>query len=241
MLVIAHRGFSGRYPENTALAFERAITSGAHLIETDLRLTRDGSVVCSHDPDLARMTGERKSIADATLAELKAAPLAQSQLLLTLGEVLAIARGKVRVMLDVKIDSDAMRAAILKTVRAAGMERDVVYGVRSVDHLRALRDLNGTLPVLAMPLRPELLSGFLGGDMHAARLWEDEVSPQAVECVRSSGLRLWVTAGRRPDGEAAGYITAGRLERLIALGAAAVLVNDVELAVRVTRARQCIT
>lgn len=241
MLVIAHRGFSARYPENTAPAFEGAIAAGADLIEADLRLTRDGAVVCSHDPDLERVAGTRRVIADTPLAELKAVPLSQAQSLLTLAEVLEIARGKTRVMLDVKIDSDPMRAAVLGAVRMAGMDKDVVYGVRSIGHLRALRELRSPLPLLAMPSRPDLLFGFLGRDVRGARLWEDGLSPAAVERVRSTGLDLWATAGRRPEGEAAGHITAERVQRLFALGVDAVLVNDVDLAVRTHRAHPLAT
>lgn len=45
---IAHRGFKARYPENTLLAFSKAIDAGAHALETDIHMTRDGEVVLSH-------------------------------------------------------------------------------------------------------------------------------------------------------------------------------------------------
>ena len=45
MKVIAHRGYSGRYPENTMLAFEKAVEAGCDAIEMDVQLTKDGEVV----------------------------------------------------------------------------------------------------------------------------------------------------------------------------------------------------
>ena len=75
-LVIAHRGSSGEYPENTLPAFERAIEESADMIETDLHLSRDGVVVIHHDPELERL-GEPGEIRDrlaAELATLNAAP-----------------------------------------------------------------------------------------------------------------------------------------------------------------------
>ena len=45
---IAHRGYKARYPENTIRAFEAAIEIGAHAVEADLHLTKDGMVVLSH-------------------------------------------------------------------------------------------------------------------------------------------------------------------------------------------------
>ncbi|HCJ76546.1 glycerophosphodiester phosphodiesterase family protein [Thermoguttaceae bacterium LCP21S3_D4] len=55
---IAHRGFSGKYPENTMLAFEKAIEAGCDGIELDVQLSKDGIPVIVHDERLARTTGE---------------------------------------------------------------------------------------------------------------------------------------------------------------------------------------
>ena len=46
--IIAHRGHKAKYPENTLKAFEAAIDAGAHAIETDVHLSKDGIVVLSH-------------------------------------------------------------------------------------------------------------------------------------------------------------------------------------------------
>ena len=52
----AHRGFSGKYPENTMLAFQKAIEVGADGIELDVQLTKDGEVVIIHDETIDRTT-----------------------------------------------------------------------------------------------------------------------------------------------------------------------------------------
>lgn len=46
--MIAHRGYKATYPENSIQAFEGAVDAGAHALETDLHLTKDGVVVLSH-------------------------------------------------------------------------------------------------------------------------------------------------------------------------------------------------
>ena len=56
MKVMAHRGDSGKYPENTMLAFEKAAEAGADAIELDVQLTRDGEVVVIHDERIDRTT-----------------------------------------------------------------------------------------------------------------------------------------------------------------------------------------
>lgn len=49
MLLFGHRGYSDQYPENTMLAFEKAIESGFDGIETDVHKTKDGVLVLCHD------------------------------------------------------------------------------------------------------------------------------------------------------------------------------------------------
>lgn len=55
-LVIAHRGDSQAFPENTLAAFQSAVALGANLVELDVRQTRDGELVCLHDEDFDRTT-----------------------------------------------------------------------------------------------------------------------------------------------------------------------------------------
>ena len=71
MKVIAHRGFSGLYPENTMLAFEKAIEIGADGIELDVHLSKDGHVMIMHDEALKRTAGLDGVISDYTRAELE--------------------------------------------------------------------------------------------------------------------------------------------------------------------------
>jgi glycerophosphoryl diester phosphodiesterase len=69
--IIAHRGASGRAPENTLASFECAVQLGAPFIETDLHLTRDAHFVAIHDGTLDRTTNGHGAVHDFTLAELR--------------------------------------------------------------------------------------------------------------------------------------------------------------------------
>jgi len=72
MHVFAHRGYSGAYPENTMLAFEKALECGCYGIELDVQLTKDGEVVIIHDELVDRTTDKTGRVYDYTLQELKA-------------------------------------------------------------------------------------------------------------------------------------------------------------------------
>ena len=72
---IGHRGYSFRYLENTEDAFVGAAKHGSGGAETDVRVTKDGVLVCSHNSAAVMKDGTEMEIADHTYAELTAQPL----------------------------------------------------------------------------------------------------------------------------------------------------------------------
>lgn len=71
-LWISHRGESADAPENTISAFHRAMELDADGMETDIRSTKDGVLVCSHDPDTGRTGNVKKTVSESTFDELSA-------------------------------------------------------------------------------------------------------------------------------------------------------------------------
>lgn len=71
ILNIAHRGYSGKFDENTMISFKKAIEYGADGIETDVQLSKDGIPVIIHDENLDRTTNGQGFVKDFTLEELK--------------------------------------------------------------------------------------------------------------------------------------------------------------------------
>ena len=70
MQVVAHRGSSDDAPEHTLHAFRRAIDVGADALECDVRLTKDGHLVCVHDRRIDRTSNGRGVVSTLELAEL---------------------------------------------------------------------------------------------------------------------------------------------------------------------------
>ena len=68
--VFAHRGLALDAPENTLLAFAKAIAIGAEYIETDVHASHDGFPVVAHDPDLTRVAGRDVKVEQLSMAEL---------------------------------------------------------------------------------------------------------------------------------------------------------------------------
>ena len=150
--VIAHRGFSGRAPENTLAAVREAIAIGADMAEVDVTVTADDQVVVIHDEDVQRTTDGRGLVAGFTLTELKQldagswfSPQFSGERIPTLDEVLAEAEG--RILLNVEIKSEAVErglaAKVAKAIRARGMADRVV--VSSISP-RALEEMRSAAP-----------------------------------------------------------------------------------------------
>lgn len=73
--MIAHRGYSEAYPDNTELAFIKAAENGSGGAETDVRITKDGVLVTNHNDDVVFEDGTELLVAEHTYAELTAKPL----------------------------------------------------------------------------------------------------------------------------------------------------------------------
>ena len=71
-LMVAHRGDSFSYPENTSIAFASALAAGVDGIELDVRLSRDGIPVICHDATLQRFGGSTQSLRQMTAAHIQA-------------------------------------------------------------------------------------------------------------------------------------------------------------------------
>lgn len=70
-MLFAHRGSALLAPENTIAAFDFALQHGCHVLETDVRVSRDGTVMVTHDETLERTTNGTGRVCDTNLSELK--------------------------------------------------------------------------------------------------------------------------------------------------------------------------
>lgn len=68
----AHRGYMGKYPENTIVAYKAALSLDIDQVEIDLHMTSDGEIVMIHDHTVDRTTNGKGFVKDKTLAEIRA-------------------------------------------------------------------------------------------------------------------------------------------------------------------------
>lgn len=156
-LVIAHRGYRTRYPENTLVAFQAAIDAGADMIELDVLLSKDRKLVVIHDAALDRTTNGRGMVCDYTLAELKAldagswfAPRFKGEHLPTLEEVLDRVDGRVPLNIEIKKSAyepshpqDAIENQIIELARRKNALNSVLissFEWRALERIAAMEE-----------------------------------------------------------------------------------------------------
>lgn len=206
MLVFAHRGFSGLYPENTMLAFEKAIEAGADGIELDIHESRDGELVIIHDESLERTTGIKALVSDLNLKELEGINASKTKAdafyspIPSFETYLEFARGhnfitNVEIKTGITWYEDIEKKAI-EMVRAFGLEDRIIFS--SFNWVSAMR---------AKQLAPEIKCGLLYEDIRHNnlalqakeagleflhpdfRLLDDEVVKQCKQ--NNIGLNVW--------------------------------------------------
>lgn len=141
-LVFAHRGGGALAQENTVAAFDNGLRLGADGLELDVHLSADGEVVVHHDRTLDRTTRLRGPIAALRKDELRAAgvPL--------LADVLD-RYGRARIIIEAKVNSAALGAAVVDVVRRAGAVDRVCIGSFGRRVLRTVRTIEPRLATSA--------------------------------------------------------------------------------------------
>jgi len=133
---VAHRGASGNYPENTLLAFQRALEIGVDEIEIDLHFSRDGQLVAMHDSTVDRTTNGTGAITNLTFSEIKALDAGswfgqrfRDERVPTWEEVLDLVHGQVKLNVHLKKSHDPSgdyKHAIVRGLRDFRMVNDSI-------------------------------------------------------------------------------------------------------------------
>lgn len=144
-LIVAHRGASAEAPENTLPAFNLAWDQGADAIEGDFHLTKDGQIVCLHDPNTKKVSGVELSAKDSTLEELQkldvgsfhSAPFKDTRMP-TLQEVMATVPDGKKIYIEIKCGPSIV-PTLLEEIEKSGLKRDQIVVISfNADVIKAI-------------------------------------------------------------------------------------------------------
>lgn len=204
--VIAHRGFSSRAPENTVAAIERAIESGAPMVEIDVTMTADDRVILLHDETLDRTTTGTGPPTDLNLEAIRLLDAGSwfseefaGEPVPTLDEVLDTVDG--RILLNIEIKSEAVQhgvvAKVADLVADHGMIDQVVVSSFSPEALIRMGSANPAIVTVTLfnkdlhtgvdPLEIVLEAGSRGFNISSKR-----VTVEMVERCHAHGIPVAV-------------------------------------------------
>ena len=198
-IVYAHRGASEYAPENTMTSFYMGICMGANGIETDVRRTKDGTLVLFHDATLDRVTGQSGELAELTYAELCEIPVlhersGRADIAVRLEDFLHYC-GAQNLSLAIELKAPDVEADVYAMVKKYHLEERVTVTSFNFDYLVALKKAY-----------PEASAGYLTKDfddalmekMKELGIWQicppgALVTPEIVEKWHSAGftVRAW--------------------------------------------------
>jgi glycerophosphoryl diester phosphodiesterase len=208
-VIVAHRGFSAKAPENTLSAFQAAIDAGAPAIELDVHATADDSVVCIHDNTVDRTTAGTGEVSEMTcrqLATLEAGawkseeyegepiPLLTEALEMMLGHALTV----------VEIKGAGIADMVWESIQAAGAEDNVVIISFKPAEIERMHEIAPQLPtglLIGGDDFPEGSSADVAAELvgrarasHASFLDTSHkpITPQLVTQLHRRGMALWV-------------------------------------------------
>jgi glycerophosphoryl diester phosphodiesterase len=243
-MVAAHRGGAALWPENSLTAFRNALALGVDLVETDVHLSADGTVVVLHDPVVDRTTTGSGAVRALTAAELSRLRLRGANGQVTDDSVPTLAQlldllgpAAIELLLEIKVDDRSQPYAgiedrVLALVRQRQMagrvmvmafERDTISRVRALDPAIRTVLLIGRGQVQRERVFPaESVKWGVGLGTTAVGFNHRLIDADVVAACRKAGLRLaaW-TVNTEPD-----------IQRVVGLGADIVISDRPDLARR---------
>ena len=198
VLIAAHRAMHTMYPENSLAAFQHAIDSGVDIIETDIRMTKDGKLILMHDNTIDRTTKGSGKVTALTFAELEnlglrkdsddtkehKIPLAEEALILT--------RGKVMVDLDIK---GVYVKSLVDLVHKTKTEKQVIFFDSEFEILDSVKILDPTLMIMPRAYSIEDVRKIID-KYHPPVIHIDPsfYTEEVVNLIKSSGAKVWINA-----------------------------------------------
>lgn len=159
MKIWAHRGCSQNYPENTLLAFEKALELKELAgIELDIQLTKDGKMVVIHDEKVDRTTEGLGYVKDFSLKELKKLHIYAGQYVTqeipTIEEVLDLAEERLKSGLKLNIELknslflyEGMEEKILDLISKRNMRASIVFSSFSAKSMEKMKKLDSDVEI----------------------------------------------------------------------------------------------
>lgn len=213
MRISAHRGASGDFPENTLAAFRGALSAGCAEIECDVRQTKDGVLVLSHDPDLKRTSGSNAVIGRLTYEELRTFDVGSwfdarfsGERMPRFTDLLDLLPAGLLLHIDIKQDAppyEGLEVNLLETIKnRAGWQERTTFASANVESLERLIALKGGLRIGYQTRATPIGEAFAIAERLKAesfRINIDRLTPDWVRSAHEKGIEVYVYSANTPE------------------------------------------
>ncbi|WP_415407932.1 glycerophosphodiester phosphodiesterase family protein [Sulfurovum sp. CS9] len=203
--IIAHRGAAGAAPENTIAALRKAIEDKADWVEIDVQETKDGEIVVIHDSDFMKISKVPTKVWEGTLEELRQIdigswfdPKFSDQRIPTLEEVLLEAKGKAKVLIELKYygHDEQLEQRVIDVVEKVGMAKSVALMSLELDGVKKARALR---PDWEMGILLSLAIGDISKmDVDFFAINMDMIKPNFVRRVHKIDKKVYIWTANDP-------------------------------------------
>ena len=219
-LIIAHRGYKAKYPENTLSSFKAALYHHAAMVELDVTLSNDRKLVVIHDETVDRTTNGSGNVCDYTLSELKNLDAGswfsekfKGEPLPSLYEVLNLCAGKTLVNIEIKpeavaadVQTDSIEFQVLDLVKAFSMTDSVLISSFEPRVIERISALNRSKPKTAFlaenPLDDKTLNFMVKHQVFSYNPDYRTLSHDQIQTVHTKGIMVFTyTVNSRNDAE----------------------------------------
>ena len=228
--ICAHRGASRSHPENTLAAFREAIRLGAHQIELDVNMTRDGHLVLMHDLTVDRTTDGSGRVVDLTLSRIKQldagrwkGPEFAGQKVPTLGEALDVMPLDIWLNIHLK-DSGKLGTAVAREIVARKRTHQAFLACGH-SAAQAAREVDSKILICNMERQgssTQYVDDTIARDCQFIQLLRGTASLKDMKRLRDAGVRVNYCCTNDP----------AELQGLYAAGVEFPLVDDVATMIR---------
>jgi len=201
--IIAHRGFSGIAPENTLIAFQKAIESGAGYFELDVHKSSDGKIFVIHDKSINRTSSDDSEgvIAEMTCKEIKKLKVGYSkkfgntfkdEKIPTLKKALKLAKGKIKVCIEIKVGG--IEKEVLEIINDLKMNNDIIIFSFYDSVLTKFHQLDATIPTLYLKDNADNTTIDYAKNINSIAIgvgYNTSITKEFLNLAHNAGIEVW--------------------------------------------------
>ncbi|MHA1193807.1 MAG: glycerophosphodiester phosphodiesterase [Promethearchaeota archaeon] len=225
ILVIGHKGASNIAPENTLLAFRKAIELKADYIEFDIHKSLDGEIVVIHDNDTYNTTGTQGLIKELTLKEIQEMDAGEGEKIPTLNDLIKLTKGKINLQPEIK--ASGLIDDLVQILRKNNLVKKTIISSFDITQLIKIKDIEPTLKIgYLIPselTRPRILSRYIQkavkNEFYAIHPYFTTISKEFVDNIHANNLKINAWTVNEEE----------EMKKLIDLGIDGIITDDIAL------------